>query len=120
MELLSPEVTLWTDGGGKVRQVMRPVVGAPTVAALFGNLGRHPYQGIEFADMTVELVEINGSRGLLFSGRGRVIATVTFAFDRDSRIVTIHNVANPDKLHAVGEGITHDISAREYPEGRQG
>ena len=28
MELLAPDVTLWTDGGGKVRQAMRPVVGA--------------------------------------------------------------------------------------------
>ena len=28
MELLSPDVTLWTDGGGKVRQALRPVVGA--------------------------------------------------------------------------------------------
>src|SRR5439155_1217330 len=28
MELLAPDVTLWTDGGGKVRQAMRPVTGA--------------------------------------------------------------------------------------------
>src|SRR4029450_8959137 len=28
MELLSPDVTLWTDGGGKVRQARRAVVGA--------------------------------------------------------------------------------------------
>ena len=27
MELLAPEVTLWTDGGGKVRQAMRPIIG---------------------------------------------------------------------------------------------
>ena len=27
MELLAPDVTLWTDGGGKVRQAMRPIVG---------------------------------------------------------------------------------------------
>ena len=32
MELLAPEVTLWTDGGGKVRQAMRPIIGAVNVA----------------------------------------------------------------------------------------
>src|SRR6476660_3728447 len=32
MELLAPEVTLWTDGGGKVRQAMRPIVGSDNVA----------------------------------------------------------------------------------------
>lgn len=25
MEILAPEVTLWTDGGGKVRQARRPI-----------------------------------------------------------------------------------------------
>ena len=32
MELLAPEVTLWTDDGGKVRQAMRPIIGAANVA----------------------------------------------------------------------------------------
>ena len=32
MDLLAPEVTLWTDGGGKVRQAMRPIIGAANVA----------------------------------------------------------------------------------------
>lgn len=47
MELLSPDVALWTDGGGKVRQALRPVVGASTVAAWFAAIGTVTYQGIE-------------------------------------------------------------------------
>ncbi|WP_228022384.1 sigma-70 family RNA polymerase sigma factor family protein [Streptomyces acidicola] len=39
MELLSPDATLWTDGGGKVRQALRPVVGATTVAAWVAAIG---------------------------------------------------------------------------------
>ncbi|GAB3978818.1 FAD-dependent oxidoreductase [Plantactinospora veratri] len=46
MELLSPDVTLWTDGGGKVRQAMRPVVGVRPVAAWFAAIGTVSYQGI--------------------------------------------------------------------------
>lgn len=109
MELLSPDVTLWTDGGGKVRQAMRPVVGAQTVAAWFAAIGTVTYQGVEPADMNAELVEINGGPGMVFSGLGRVIATVTFDFDADGRITAIHNVANPDKLQAIADGTTRDV-----------
>jgi RNA polymerase sigma-70 factor (ECF subfamily) len=109
MELLSPDVTLWTDGGGKVRQALRPVVGASTVAAWFAAIGKVTYQGVEPADMNTELVEINGGPGMVFSDSGRVIATVTFDFDADGRITTIHNVANPDKLQAITDRTTRDI-----------
>ncbi|KJY44737.1 RNA polymerase sigma-70 factor [Streptomyces sp. R33] len=112
MELLSPDVTLWTDGGGKVRQALLPVVGASTVAAWFAAIGTVTYQGVEPADMNAELVEINGGPGVLFSGPSRVIATVTFDFDADGRIAAIHNVANPDKLRAIAEGTTHHLRTR--------
>lgn len=112
MELLSPDVTLWTDGGGKVRQALRPVVGAQTVAGWFAALGTVSYQGIEPADMHAELVEINGGPGILFAGPDRVIATITFDFDADGHITAIHNVANPDKLQAVADGTTHDVGTR--------
>ncbi|MGW5481071.1 RNA polymerase sigma-70 factor [Streptomyces sp. NPDC004008] len=110
MELLSPDVTLWTDGGGKVRQALRPVVGASAVAAWFAAIGTVTYQGVEPADMNAELVQINGGPGIVFSGPDRVIATVTFDFDADGRITAIHNVANPDKLQAVADGTVHDIA----------
>ncbi|MEU6556239.1 RNA polymerase sigma-70 factor [Streptomyces sp. NPDC046915] len=109
MELLSPDVTLWTDGGGKVRQALRPVVGARTVASWFAAIGTVTYQGVAPTEMKTELAEINGGPGLLFTGPDRVIATVTFDFDPDGRITAIHNVANPDKLQAVTTGATHDV-----------
>ncbi|WP_030295905.1 RNA polymerase sigma-70 factor [Streptomyces katrae] len=112
MELLSPDVTLWTDGGGKVRQALLPVVGASTVAAWFAAIGTVTYQGVEPADMNARLVEINGGPGMLFSGPSRVIATVTFDFDADGRITALHNVANPDKLRAIAEGTTHHVGTR--------
>jgi RNA polymerase sigma-70 factor (ECF subfamily) len=112
MELLSPDVTLWTDGGGKVRQAMRPIVGAQTVATWFAAIGTVTYQGVEPADMNARLVEINGGPGLMFSGLGRVIATVTFDFDTGGRITAVHNVANPDKLQAIASGTAHDVGTR--------
>ncbi|MEV6261117.1 RNA polymerase sigma-70 factor [Streptomyces sp. NPDC051784] len=112
MELLSPDVTLWTDGGGKVRQALRPVVGATTVASWFAAMGTVTYQGVEPADMSAELVDINGGPGMVLSAPDRVIATVTLDFDADGRIAAIHNVANPDKLRAVGERAPHSIRTR--------
>ncbi|GGT37144.1 RNA polymerase sigma-70 factor [Nonomuraea spiralis] len=110
MELLSPDVTLWTDGGGKVRQALRPVVGAQTVAAWFAAIGTVTYQGVEPAHMRAEPAEINGGPGLVFSGHGRVVATVTFDFDAEGRITAVHNVANPDKLRAVATGTARDVT----------
>jgi RNA polymerase sigma-70 factor (TIGR02957 family) len=109
MELLSPDVTLWTDGGGKVRQALRPVVGAPVVAAWFAALGRQTYQGIEPADMRAVPAEINGAPGVIFHGPDRVIATITLDIAPDGRITAIHNVANPDKLAAVARGAHYRV-----------
>ncbi|MFF5082845.1 RNA polymerase sigma-70 factor [Actinoplanes sp. NPDC000266] len=107
MEVLAPDVTLWTDGGGKVRQALRPVIGAEKVAAWFAAVGQRAYEGVTPAEMSVALTEINGGPGMLFTGAGRVISTVTFEFDGEGRITAIHNVANPDKLRAVASGIPH-------------
>ncbi|MEU1242326.1 hypothetical protein ABZ388_18430 [Micromonospora parva] len=48
----------------------------------------------------------------MFSGVGRVVATVCFDLDADGRITTTHTVANPDKLHAVADGTTHHLATR--------
>ena len=74
------------------------------MAAWFAAIGTVTYQGVEPADMRAELVDINGGPGMVFSGAGRVIATVTFDFDADGRIAAIHNVANPDKLRSHRRG----------------
>jgi RNA polymerase sigma-70 factor (ECF subfamily) len=110
MEPLSPDVTRWTDGGGKVRRALRPVVGAGTVAGWFAAIGTVTHQGIEPADLKAELVRINGGSGSVFRGQERVIATVTF--DADGRITALHNVANPDRLQAVTDGTADDIGTR--------
>lgn len=105
MELLAPEVTLWTDGGGKVRQAMRPIIGMHNVAHWLAGVARRPYEGVEIADMTAEIVDVNGGPGIVFSGAGRIIATLTLDVDAGGRVAAVHNVANPDKLHAIATGV---------------
>jgi RNA polymerase sigma-70 factor (TIGR02957 family) len=110
MQLLAPDVTVWTDGGGKVRQALQPVTGASRVAAWFATFGSQPYQGVPLADMRVDFVELNGRSGIVFTGAGRVIGTLALDVDFSGRVVAIHNVANPDKLRAVATGEVHDLS----------
>ncbi|MEW2328235.1 hypothetical protein AB0880_10540 [Micromonospora chersina] len=109
MQLLAPDVTLWTDGGGKVRQAMRPITGADRVATWFAGITARPYQGVAPAEMALELVELNGRPDVVFSGAGRVIATLTLDVDEGGQIAAIHNVANPDKLRAVAARTIHHI-----------
>jgi RNA polymerase sigma-70 factor (TIGR02957 family) len=109
MQMLAPDVTLWTDGGGKVRQALHPVTGASRVAAWLAGVGSRPYEGVLPADMTAELAELNGAPGIVFRGPGRVIATMTLALDEDGRIVAVHNIANPDKLRDVATRTVHPL-----------
>jgi RNA polymerase sigma-70 factor (ECF subfamily) len=112
LELLSPDVTLWTDGGGRVRHARRPILGARKVGAWLAGVSRVTYEGVAPADMTAEVVEVNGGPGILFSGAGRVVASVALTFDADARITAIHTVANPDKLRAVAAGLPRDVRIR--------
>ncbi len=109
MELLAPDVTLWTDGGGKVRQAMRPITGAGKVAVWFAAVGTRAYEGVLPSEMSVELVELNGGLGVMFTGAGRVISTLSLEVDADGRVVEIHNVANPEKLRAVAGRTVHPV-----------
>jgi RNA polymerase sigma-70 factor (ECF subfamily) len=111
MELLAPDVTVWTDGGGKVRPARRPIHGAEKVAAWLLGVARRPYQGFEFAELTIRPAEINGTPGLFIAGAGRVIATLTLDLDDDGRIVAVHSVVNPDKLEALTAGRVHPVGA---------
>jgi Pyridine nucleotide-disulphide oxidoreductase len=111
MELLAPDVTLWTDGGGKVRQAMRPIEGADKVAAWFIGAARRPYEGVSLSDMTASVAEINGSPGLVFEGGGRIITVLTVELDAGGEVATIRAVANPDKLRDVISGRRRDVGA---------
>ncbi|MCW2689081.1 MAG: polymerase sigma-70 factor, family [Mycobacterium sp.] len=111
MELLAPDVTLWTDGGGKVRQAMRPIDGAAKVAASFTGALRRPYEGVGVADMTPRIAEIDGGPGVVILGTGRIVTVVTIELDAGGRIVSIRAVANPDKLVDVAAGHVRDVGA---------
>jgi RNA polymerase sigma-70 factor (TIGR02957 family) len=105
LEVLAPDVTLTTDGGGRVRAALRPIRGAAKVARALAGFAGRPYDGLTLSEMTIEQAEINGEPGALIIGGGRVIAAGTLTVV-DGRIAAIQVVANPEKLDAIAAGRT--------------
>jgi RNA polymerase sigma-70 factor (ECF subfamily) len=92
LELLAPDVTLWSDGGGKVRAALRPVRGADKVVRfILGVLARPG--GVP----GVHAVDVNGDPGLRFDLDGRPDGVVVCEVHR-GRITEVRLVRNPDKL----------------------
>jgi RNA polymerase sigma-70 factor (ECF subfamily) len=90
--LLADEAILYSDGGGKVKAAIRPVVGAEKIARfVFGVLRKAP------PTTQIEVNTINGRIGLVTSIGGRREQVMTFDI-RDNRIQSILVVRNPDKL----------------------
>jgi RNA polymerase sigma-70 factor (ECF subfamily) len=91
--LLTPDVTAFFDGGGKVRALTRPVTGSEGVArSLLTLLARHPRT-------TLHTHPVNGSTGLVARYDDQVAAVVTLDV-ADSRVVQVWVVLNPDKLRS--------------------
>jgi RNA polymerase sigma-70 factor (ECF subfamily) len=93
MELLAPDVTAWSDGGGKVTAARRPLYGTDHVARWFlGVLAKPVMTGV-----TCEPATINGELGVLFKLGDYIGGCLTY----DLADGLIHNMRfqfNPDKL----------------------
>ena len=95
MELLAPDVTVWSDGGGKIRAALRPIVGADKAARwILGVLAAR------IPDVGVHQVDVNGQPGLLVTSSG--VPDNVFVMELDETGITgIRLVRNPDKLRHV-------------------
>lgn len=92
--MLSDEIALSADGGGKVSAVPYVLHGKQSVLD-FISKGLHRF----WADYEWRPAEINGGRGvLLIAEDGHVSASVTFGYDEVGRLSGIYIVRNPDKL----------------------
>ncbi|MFG3016194.1 RNA polymerase sigma factor SigJ [Streptomyces cinerochromogenes] len=99
LEVLAPDVTLWTDGGGKGPAVsLRPVHGRDRVAAVFTAVARAlPPEGV---DVRYRLVA--GDPGAVVFSSGSPLAVVVVDLTPDGEhIAGIFSVTNPDKLAGI-------------------
>jgi len=91
--LLSEDVTLYSDGGGKTQAALKPIYGADRVARfLSGILEKAP------PDLAVRQTRVNGRPGLVgYFGDGSPQSVVTLEVGEGS-IRAIRLVVNPEKL----------------------
>lgn len=100
--LLSEDIRLAADGGGKVPTLVDTLSGKlPVLAFLVEGLHEwwRDYYWIE--------AYINGSPGLILSVDGIAVATVSFAYDDVGKVTDIFIVRNPDKLVHLGVVVMH-------------
>ncbi|MFJ1587777.1 RNA polymerase sigma-70 factor [Streptomyces sp. NPDC088197] len=97
LALLAPDVTAWSDGGGKVTAATRPLRGADHVARwVLGVLGKP-----ELAAITAAPAAVNGRPGVLFTLHGAPAGALTFELAAGGRIHELRFQVNPDKLRGL-------------------
>lgn len=90
-QLLAADVTVWSDGGGKVSAARRPVRGRDAVARfLVGILGPGRRRG------TGTVVEINGAPAAVAFVDGELAGVL--AIEGDGAVGTVRILRNPEKL----------------------
>jgi RNA polymerase sigma-70 factor, ECF subfamily len=98
--LLSPEVSLVSDGGGKIPSFHRILHGAGRIAGVFWSV-EHKYPG----RVQYRKARINGEPGLLRYVDGAIESAQSFYIE-DGRIAAVFVVRNPDKLSGVPQQLS--------------
>jgi RNA polymerase sigma-70 factor, ECF subfamily len=107
IETLTDDVTVFSDGGGKVNAARKPVVGREKVALFLTNIVRLAPAGTSF-----RIEPINGEPGIVTLIDGAVRNVVTFDF-ADSAISAVYIVVNPDKLGTVASSLSGTPSTED-------
>jgi len=100
LSMLSDDVVVWTDGGGKVRAAMRPVVGPYRSSRFLLNVAKKLH-GVPHATV------LNGQSATIFVDGDTVVATLVLDI-MDGSIVGVRSVTNPDKLARLSVPATED------------
>jgi len=101
--VLAEDVTLVSDGGGKVSAARRPLVGRPEVLTLF--LGIHRVaaaEGIDLNRIRLDVIDVNGEPALAIAIDGRVDSIYSCELDGGT-IGAFRIVRNPDKLRYIAK-----------------
>jgi RNA polymerase sigma-70 factor (ECF subfamily) len=97
IQLLDPDSTCVTDGGGLVSAAVEPIRGPRAIATfLLDVLRREPH-------LQLTVANVNGQHGLVASSAGHTLAVVAIAVNQ-GRIQTLWALRNPHKLRTWQSG----------------
>src|SRR5215469_7266614 len=93
MQILAKDAVLISDGGGKARAVLRPIVGAEPISRLIIGAAA------KFGSPTQVLrhLPVNGLPGTIAWENDRVIRVIVFGI-QEGKIQSVFIITNPDKL----------------------
>jgi len=92
VQLLSDDVVVYSDGGGKVPAALAPIRGALRAARFFlGITKKTP------AEAEIRRVRVNGQPGLMVLLDGKAVTVLTLEVS-EGRIANCYAIRNPDKL----------------------
>lgn len=93
--MMTDDVQLVSDGGGKINSFMRILRGAGRVAGVFWSVEHQYPQRVDYRQ-----ARVNGEPGLLRYVEGKLESAQSFVIE-DDRIAAVLVVRNPDKLTSV-------------------
>lgn len=96
LQLLSDDVALYSDGGGKITAAVKPIVSSQRVITFIGGL-------VAKGDslVSVRVVRINGQHGLLIQVPNEASPTVVSLAIKNGLVQEIYMIRNPDKLRHI-------------------
>jgi len=101
LAVLSPGVVLLTDGGGRAKAALRPIVGADKAARFLVAVSA---DGLSRPGLAVRLTEVNGAPGVVVTTDAGPLIAVSLVV-ADGLVTQAMVVLNPDKLAGlVGTG----------------
>lgn len=98
--LLTEDAIVYSDGGGKVRAALRPLVGPDDAIAVLANVARKYAATWD----VVRPVDVNGGFGIAIAAEGRVHSIFTAEIEA-GRIARLFIIRNPDKLARADEAL---------------
>jgi RNA polymerase sigma-70 factor, ECF subfamily len=98
MSVLASDAAWISDGGGKTRAALKPVIGSDAVARfVLGVIGRRAHS----REAEFRHVNVNGETGLALYFDGQLISVLAIRTD-GVRILDVFSTLNPDKLSQIG------------------
>jgi len=91
--MLSEDVELCADSGGKAAAIRETLSGITRVLEFIGQSLHTYWQACEWLP-----TEINGAQGVIIKADGNITAAMTFGFDETGRVNRVFIMRNPDKL----------------------
>ena len=108
MKLLSEDVVMWADGGGKARgAAIRPLYGREAVARFILNSTQYAPE-----NRSIEMAEVNGELAVILRADNKpfVLLSITTG---DGLIIEVRAIGNPDKLNWLDESKHHPSNYTE-------